>query len=315
MPQRGLTYPELIGLLYPTMVDDAHRKVVDEASEGDLADQATIRRMLGATEHQLTPSNFSVLLNANDVRLANVGGIEMFYDVADSSVSFQIRQGIYEPHITALFKRICKPGMTVVDVGANIGYYALLASELVGSQGQVIAIEPSSENCRLLLSSMRLKDERSNITVLPVACDAQTGWAYYSRHIGSNGGFIQPDDLLATPGTVVPTFPLQDLVKRRVGMIKLDVEGAEFRIVDGARELIERDKPIIVSELSRDMLGRISGVTAEEYLDYFDRLGYRLAIIDRDSWEPITHPTVEGLLNCLEDQYQIENILLTPFDS
>ena len=60
------------------------------------------------------------------------------------------------------------------------------------------------------------------------------------------------------------------------------------------------------------MLERISHVTAEEYLGYFDDLGYRLAIIDQESWEPISFPTVEALLSRVEDRYQIENVLLTP---
>jgi FkbM family methyltransferase len=312
LPQRGLSYPELLRLLYPSMLQDVDRHIVDEVSGGDLTDPATIRRMLGVVEHQLVPSNFSVFLTKDDVGLADVDGVEMFYDKADRSVSFQIQQGIYEPHITALFKRLCKPGMTVVDVGANIGYYALLASGLVGPKGRVVAIEPNSENCRLLLSSVRLKDERTNIVLLPVACDEAMGWAYYSKHIGSNGGLVDSDDLLARPGTVVPTFQLQDIVRDRVDLIKLDVEGAEYRIVAGARELIEREKPIIISELSRDMLARISGVTAEKYLEFFDGLGYELALIDRDTWEPVAFSSVEQLLERVEDQFQIENVLLTP---
>ena len=200
--------------------------------------------MLGALEHQLTPSNFSVLMARDDVGIADVDGVEMFYDTADGSVSEQIKKGVYEPHITALFRQICKSGMTVVDVGANIGYYTLLASELVGAQGRVVAIEPNSENCRLLLSSIRLKEVRSNVTVLPVACDERLGWAYYSRHIGSNGGFIEPDDLFGRPGTVVPTFALSEIVDGPVDLVKLDVEGAEYRIATGARELIERAKTV-----------------------------------------------------------------------
>ena len=122
--------------------------------------------------------------------------------------------------------------MTVVDVGANLGYYSLLASKLVGPSGRVIALEPNSENCRLLLSSLRL-DGITNVQLIPVAADTATGWAYYSTHVGSNGGLIDDADLLRHPGVVVPTFRLDDLVEQPVGLLKMDVEGAEGRVDQG----------------------------------------------------------------------------------
>jgi len=225
-----------------------------------------------------------------------------------------LQAGDYEPHLTSVFKRFCQPGMTVVDIGANIGYYSILASELVGPQGQVFAIEPNSENCRLLVSSMRLTG-RTNITLLPVACDDRTGWAYYSTHIGSNGGLVDKEDLLASPGTVVPTFKLDDLVDAPVGMLKMDVEGAEARVVAGARKLIERHRPVITTELSEAMLEEVSGATPSEYLNYFHGLGYSLAVIDRESGEPRRYPTVRSLLLDWREHYQIEDLLLLPDDS
>ncbi len=313
MPQRGLTYGELVDLLYPTLDDPEVRRAVDAAGEGELGDPSTIRRMLGAVEHQLAPTAFSVRLARDDVTLVRVGDVELLCDAADLSVSLTLRAGEYEPHLTDVFKRFCRPGMTVVDVGANIGYYSILASELVGPEGRVIAIEPNSENCRLLLSTMRLQG-RSNITLLPVACDTQTGWAYYSTHIGSNGSLVDNEDLLATPGTVVPTFRLEDLVDEPVGLLKIDVEGAEARVVAGARKLIERHRPVVTTELSEAMLEEVSGSTPSEYLSYFHGLGYSLAVIDRKSGTPKQYPTVRALLLDWREHYQIEDLLLTPPD-
>jgi len=163
-PQRGLTYPELVQLLYPALKDPVIRQIVDTAAEGELSEPSTIRRMLGAVEHQLAPTSFSVQLTHDDVALVRVGDIELFCDTADRSVSLALQAGDYEPHLTSVFKRFCKPGMTVVDIGANIGYYSILASELVGPEGRVFAIEPNSENCRLLVSSMRTTRHTSDRT-------------------------------------------------------------------------------------------------------------------------------------------------------
>ncbi len=311
LPQRGLTYDELVRLLYPTLDDAVIRQAVDAAGEGELTDPSTIRRMLGAVEHQLAPTAFSSQLSGDDVAKVRVGDVELLCDTADRSVSLTVRSGDYEPHLTAVFKRFCKAGMTVVDVGANIGYYSMLASDLVGPAGKVIAIEPNSENCRLLLSTMRLQN-RANISLLPVACDKQTGWAYYSSHIGSNGSLVDDDDLLASPGTVVPTFRLDDLVDEPVGLLKMDVEGAEARVVAGAQKLIERHRPVITTELSEAMLDEVSATTPSEYLSYFHELGYSLAVIDRAGGAPRSYPTVRDLLLDWKEHYQIEDLLLTP---
>ena len=201
-PPRGLTYDQLVQLLYPTLPDDL-RPSVDEAAAGDLARVSTIRRMLGTIEHQVAPTAFSVQLTEGDAVRCTVGGVELFCDAADAAVTPGLLSGHYEPHLSAVFEKYCTSGMTVVDVGANLGYYSLLASRLVGPSGRVIALEPNSENCRLLLSSLRLNGS-SNVQLLPVAADRAQGWAYYSTHVGSNGGLIDDGELLSHPGPSSP---------------------------------------------------------------------------------------------------------------
>ena len=136
------------------------------------------------------------------------------------------------------------------------------------------------ENCRLLLSSLRLNDI-TNVQLLPVAADTATGWAYYSTHVGSNGGLIEDGDLLSHPGNVVPTFRLDDLVDGPVGLLKMDVEGAEGRVVQGATRIIERDRPIVTTELKDEMLRRVSGTTVADYLGYFEKLGYTPSVLEK----------------------------------
>src|SRR5580693_3317358 len=173
LPERGITYEELVHLLYPTLPDDL-RHDVDEAAAGDLAQVATIRKMLGTIEHQVAPTTFSVQLTAEDAVRCSVGDVELLCDAADAAVTPGLRSGAYEPHLTAVFERHCRPGMTVVDVGANLGYFSLLAARLVGPGGRVVALEPNSENCRLLLSSLR-RSGVSNVELLPVAADQAPG--------------------------------------------------------------------------------------------------------------------------------------------
>jgi len=240
-----------------------------------------------------------------------VGGVDLLADAADAAVTPGLRAGDYEPHLTAVFERYCRPGMTVVDVGANLGYYSLLAARLVGGSGRVVALEPNSENCRLLLSSLRL-GRVANVELIPVACDTASGWAYYSTHVGSNGGLVDDDDLLGHPGVVVPTFRLDDVVSGPVHFVKLDVEGAEGRVVQGATRILERDRPIVTTELKEEMLGRVSGMSLSEYLGFFEARGYAPVMLDRESGEEQPYPDVAALLDAWEVKDELRDVLLVP---
>jgi FkbM family methyltransferase len=310
IPERGLTYEQLVHLLYPTLPDEL-RPEVDQAAAGDLTRPSTIRRMLGMVEHQVAPTAFSVQLTDDDAVRCTVGDVELLCDAADAAVTPGLRSGTYEPHLTAVFERYCERGMTVVDVGANLGYYSLLASKLVGPSGRVIAFEPNSENCRLLLSSLRLANA-TNVELLPVAADAAPGWAYYSTHVGSNGGIVDDGDLLSRPGVVVPTFRLDDIVEGPVGFLKMDVEGAEGRVVKGATGLIERDRPIVTTELKGEMLARVSGMSLADYLGYFESLGYTPSLLDEDSGAEKSYSSASALLADLAGRDELHDVLLLP---
>jgi Methyltransferase FkbM domain len=145
-----------------------------------------------------------------------------------------------------------------------------------------------------------------------VAADKATGWAYYSTHVGSNGGLIDDGELLSHPGTVVPTFRLDDLVEGPVGFLKMDVEGSEGRVVAGAAKLIERNRPIITTELSRDMLRQVSAVSVADYLGYFEGLGYTLSVLEQSSGAERPYPSVEALLADWGGENHLRDVLLIP---
>jgi predicted methyltransferase len=91
-----------------------------------------------------------------EVELTQLNGFSIYTSAQDLAVGQHVRTGTYEPAVTALFRRILKPGMTVIDVGANIGFYSLLAASIVGTDGYVLAVEPNVQNVRLLEASRRV---------------------------------------------------------------------------------------------------------------------------------------------------------------
>jgi FkbM family methyltransferase len=310
-----LGFDELVKLIFPGLSDPASLaalRAAAEAAGGDISRPETIRRMIGSVDQQVATASMVVRLGPGDVEYREVGGLRLALDRADASVARQVEAaGGYEPHLTAAFRRHCAPGMTVVDVGANIGYYSMLAAQLVGPTGRVYAIEPSSENCRLLLASITANG-LENIELLPLACDSRRGWVYLRSHVGSNAGLVPADDVVTAVGTVVPAFRLDELVEGPVHLLKLDVEGAEARVVEGATQLLQRDRPIVTSELSCEMLPRVSGVAVEDYLGGFFELGYRLFMLDKAGGEPVAYESAQALLDSWGDPYRIEDVLLLP---
>jgi FkbM family methyltransferase len=308
----GISYSQLVELLFPGLHDDTIREKIDAAAADTVLDRTTIRRMISTVEQQLQVSPFTVRFAPEDISFQQVGRVEMAVDIVDCATSNQMLvNAAYEPHLTKVFETYCKEGMTVIDVGANVGYYTLLASQLVGESGRVFSFEPNSENVRLVLASLQ-RAQVTNTKVMPLACDAESGWTAFTSHTGSNGGISDTVNMLE-PCTVVPTFTLDELVPGQVDFMKMDVEGAEGRVIRGASELLRRCLPIVTTEFSCAMLERVSHTDPASYLSTFTDLGYSIGLIRRDTSEIVPFDSGKALLDAWgPDLYRIEDLLLLP---
>lgn len=159
-----------------------------------------------------------------------------------------------------LLRRLLRPGMTVVDVGANIGYYLLLFQQQVGPKGRVICIEPSTENLPELRRNIE-GNRFGNVVLHEVALGKDEG--KIGLRSGVNSGVVE----LAQAEHVVQIRRLDNLVTERVDLLKIDVEGYEGQVLSGADALIERDRPIIFLELHPQIVGRfgfsVRGILAD----------------------------------------------------
>ena len=167
----------------------------------------------------------------------------------------------------AVLARMLRPGMTVVDVGANIGYYLLLFRQLVGSGGTVVCIEPSEENLPELKRNIAA-NPRLTVLLHEVALGEEDGEV--GLRSGINSGVVE----VAEAAHVVPVRRLDSLLQHRVDMLKIDVEGYEGQVLAGAHGLIERDRPEIFLELHPHIIGHfgfslrgILGDLAKNYSD------------------------------------------------
>lgn len=186
----------------------------------------------------------------------------------------------YEPHVSSVLRRSLQPGMVVVDIGANIGYYTLLAASRVGRSGKVIAFEPSAHNCALLQKSVEANGFHS-VQVYPFAVAEAEGIVGFEMD-DSNGSISRGDPTSCSQQ--VRAVALDTFLKDEpcVDVVKIDIEGAEGRALAGMRGLIEKHHPLVFSEFSPGALQANSGISPEVYLDQLMHLGYDLFVLSGD---------------------------------
>ena len=162
--------------------------------------------------------------------------------------------GTFEISETRLVQALVRPGMTVLDVGANIGYYTIIAARLVGESGRVFSFEPSTTTRALLEANVK-RNAFQNVVIRPEALAERTGEVgFYPSTQASNQGIssiIPTDDRPAE--ITVPCSRLDDFVgnmgDRRIDLIKMDIEGAELQAIRGGRQVLGRsDGPPIIFE-------------------------------------------------------------------
>jgi FkbM family methyltransferase len=201
--------------------------------------------------------------------------------------------GSFEPNEFVLLGKILTPEMVFVDGGANDGFYSLFAARRVGPMGRVLAIEPSAREFKRLGENVRLNQlanvttvcaalgEREASAQLAVAVQGHEGQNSLGKHISNPGvATLRQETVRVTAlDTLVRTYALE-----RVDVVKLDVEGSELAALRGARETIERHRPLIQLEVETERLAG-QGATKSELLALLEGSGYSLYVFDPVSAE------------------------------
>jgi len=216
------------------------------------------------------------------IQVAKCGDFLIYCDPNDLAVAKYVLSNAYEPHVTQLFRDRLSPGMGVLDIGANIGYYSMLFAQLVGPEGYVLAIEPNPSNCKLLEASRRLNGFE-NLTLVQAAAGRELGLLAF--HESFSNGFTSDlrDDLQSIVESHTVACVRPDILvpaDRPIHAIKIDVEGAEFNALMGSQSIIEKYHPLIVSEFCPPALENISRADWQNYLMFFVDRGYSLWVIE-----------------------------------
>ncbi len=185
--------------------------------------------------------------------------------------------GIYESEKQQWVLQLTKPGMSVIDIGANAGFYTLAFSRLVGSGGKVFALEPLGSNTEKLLTHIRLNRITNTRVIQAVAAD-RSGVVPFEKGADDFTGRITKD---ANIQHRVPAVTLDDLFSSgavsEADLLKIDVEGGEYNVLKGARALLRQWSPSILLALhGSEQKQRCRTLLSEHGYSLFDLRGNRI---------------------------------------
>ena len=155
--------------------------------------------------------------------------------------------GLYELDTARLIHRLLKPGSWFVDVGANLGYFTLLAAKWTAPAGRIDAFEPDPINRQRLEEHLKENGLLDRVRVHPIAASSQSGEVEltHPQSAGTNHGMASIYKSLAGDGTTfkVPTARLDELIEGTPDLIKIDVEGAELSVIEGMEKFLGSANP------------------------------------------------------------------------
>jgi FkbM family methyltransferase len=225
-----------------------------------------------------------------DQLFVNAQGHKLFLDPGDMGMAraFLLSGGQWEETETRLFSSFVKKGMTVVDVGANVGYYTLLAARLVGEKGKVFAFEPNPENFALLTRNVAANGYK-NVVLVPKAVSNQSGTASLLIDKASSGGHSLSAFRGGADFVQVETVSLDEYFadrQERIDVLKIDAEGAEMAILNGMSQLLERNTDLTLLTEFFPRAIQAFGYRPEEYVRRLGECGFQIYPLDEGPGEP-----------------------------
>jgi FkbM family methyltransferase len=198
---------------------------------------------------------------------------EVAFDVLPSDL---VLNGEFEPRETRVLREFLPQDGVFIDVGANIGYFSILAAKWVGPNGRVFAFEPVTAIYKVLSRNIALNTLQHVVSPLRLACFSSFGEMSMKRSIDSGKSHLiraaeSNDEVVSL--TTVDHFVEQNKISR-IDCIKIDAEGSDLEVLKGCKRVIARFRPPIIIET--DNLERFGG-SAADVREFFYEAGYSIS--------------------------------------
>jgi FkbM family methyltransferase len=258
-----------------------------------------------------------------DTWIHNFGNFKMVLDKTDVDISRQIKEsGWYEDEKfeSQIFSEQLKQGMIVLDLGGNIGFYTILARNIVGKQGKVITFEPFPRNANLIRSSIK-ENSFDNVTVVEAAVSDRIGKTILylspdacSEHSLQNLNFKYNNDSVQK-NIQVNIITVDDYLTKngsgnfKVDFIKMDIEGSENRAIKGMKKVLEENKHMnLMTEFWPNGF-KVDGSESLDFLEVIESYGFEINHLDNltKSVYPVTSKSMMEIVEERSNNIPKEN--------
>jgi FkbM family methyltransferase len=231
------------------------------------------------------------------VARVQIGSLKYFCDPSEGVGMELANKGSYEPGTTAIFSSLLTEGINVIDIGANIGYYTILAARRIGN-GVVFSFEPEPFNFSLLQKNCD-ENQLRNVRLYRLALSDKRSRSQLYLSPTNSGGHS-----LFRRGRIFPSIAVEtsslDLILPDidVGVVKIDVEGSELQVLRGMRNTIRKNKNIRMIVEYNPFLLLQAGVGADYLLNEIESLGFSFRAISERTGKalPLDHPEIKNEL-------------------
>jgi len=250
------------------------------------------------------------VISAGDVLATEVEGLIVGVPGDEwRAAAYHAFRGAMEPGLTKYFRTLIKPGNVVVDVGANVGFYTLLAAQLLQGKGRIYSFEPAPRTYKLLKDNVQVNGflEPGMICLHQLAVTDRSGRSRLSVFDGDCAHNTLFSDGLADREIEVSTTPLDEIpgAQERVDLVKIDAQGAEPLVVRGMWRLVERNPGIrIVLEFAPALLRR-AGFAPGDFLEDLASFGFTVRRIHEETGD-LLEVTREALTEVFSAHLQLE---------
>jgi FkbM family methyltransferase len=226
-------------------------------------------------------------LSSRSQSVVEVEGHRMALASKEKYPPIRMAMGEYETETTQLFRDHINPGMTILDIGAHVGYYTLLAARLAGSDGRVFSFEPDQDNYALLVHNVQLNGYDNVTTVNQAVSDKSSSRTLFISALDNGRHSMyhqrQPESGSITVSATTADDYFGEINWPEIDLIKLDVEGSELDVINGMTELLKRSPAAkIIMELNPNLLEN-ANVASMDLLSQVIKRGFTLYRVEENT--------------------------------